>query len=238
MKPNRRQPGAVPGTALLVHGAGGGGWEWRVWARILAARGFHVHAPDLVPASGGLAATGFEDYRAQLVRYCRGVEPPLVLAGASLGGLLVLAAGGLDVAARLLVNPVPPAGTPGWPPRRREWPPIVPWGDEADFESTRRAMPDGDHGARVMAHRRWRNESGRVMAEAREGVAMAADGVPTLVLGARHDCDVPVAVSRELAARHDWDFIEVPGASHLGPLLGRSAPPCARLACDWFGLHL
>lgn len=233
----RRTP-APAGSVLMVHGAGGGGWEWRAWARSLGTRGFDVHAPDLAPSPDGLAATGFEDYRGQVVRYGRALAPPLVLAGASLGGLLVLAAADLGAAARVLVNPVPPAGTAGWSPRRREWPPVVPWGDEADFESTRRAMPDCGHAARVMAHRRWRNESGRVLTEAHHGVDVAPDAVPTLVLASERDRDVPAAASRELAARYGWDLVAVSGASHLGPLLGHSAAACARIASAWLDLHL
>lgn len=224
--------------ALLLHGAGGGGWEWRGWARVLGASGFHVHAPDLAPGPEGLAATNFDDYLEQVVRYGRALDEPLLLVGASLGGLLALAAGELEPEGRVLVNTVPPAETAGWPPRQRTWPAVVPWGDEADFESTRRAMPDCDHAARVLAHRRWRNESGRVMATVYEGVGVTPDTVPTLVLGAQHDRDVPVDVSRRLAARHGWDFVMVPGASHLGPLLGHSAADCAGLAFDWFRLRV
>lgn len=223
-------------TALLIHGAGGGGWEWRAWARVLGNRGFDVHAPDLVPGADGLADTVFEEYLEQIVRYGRALGRPLLLAGASLGGLLALAAGDLRPAGRVLVNPVPPAGTPGWPAQPRTWPAVIPWADEPDFEGTVGAMPDCDHAARVLAHRRWRNESGRVMAAAYEGVDLTPESVPTLVLGAQHDRDVPSEVSRALAGRHGWDFVLVPGASHLGPLLGRSAPACARLAADWFDL--
>ena len=32
-------------TAVFVHGAGGGGWEWGVWARVFAAEGWAVLAP-------------------------------------------------------------------------------------------------------------------------------------------------------------------------------------------------
>lgn len=51
---------------VCVHGAGGGGWEWSIWARGLAVAGFDVLAPDLVPAHGGLAATRLADYREQV----------------------------------------------------------------------------------------------------------------------------------------------------------------------------
>lgn len=222
------------GAALLIHGAGGGGWEWRAWARVLAARGVEPHAPDLAPARGGLADTGFDDYRNQVVAHGRALAQPLVLAGASLGGLLALAAcEALRPRALVLVNPVPPAGVPGWPVDRREARDTVPWGDERDFEGTRRAMPDCDHAARVLACRRWRNESGRVMAAIHDGIEVRPGTTRTLVIAGVADPDVPVGVSRALAGRLAADWIAIPGASHLGPLLGHSAAHCARLACDW-----
>lgn len=222
-------------SALLIHGAGGGGWEWRAWARVLRTRGFDVHAPDLVPITAGLAATGFADYRDQVLGYGRELPGPLLLAGASLGGLLALAsAAELHPAALVLVNPVPPAGIPGWPPARRDWPGVVSWGDSGDFESTLRSMPDADHATRILAYRRWRNESGRVMAAVHDGIEVKPAGVPALVIASATDTDVPPAVSRALADRLHADFHQVPGSSHLGPILGDSATRCAVLVTDWF----
>ena len=40
-------------AAVLVHGAGGGGWEWAAWARVFAAAGLSVAAPDLRAAPAG-----------------------------------------------------------------------------------------------------------------------------------------------------------------------------------------
>ena len=50
-------------AVVFVHGAGGGGWEWDAWARVFAAEGWRVFAPDLQPAAEGLAATRLDDYR-------------------------------------------------------------------------------------------------------------------------------------------------------------------------------
>ena len=77
-------------VAVCVHGAGGGGWEWTIWARVLAARGWRVVAPDLLPAADGLAATALADYRAQVLAWCAQASPSPLLVGASLGGLLAL----------------------------------------------------------------------------------------------------------------------------------------------------
>ena len=58
-------------TIVAVHGAGGGGWEWGIWARVLGVRGFNVLAPDLMPSAGDLARTSFLDYRAQVLDWSR-----------------------------------------------------------------------------------------------------------------------------------------------------------------------
>src|SRR6478609_7416496 len=93
-----RENGAA--TVVCVHGAGGGGWEWAIWARVFAHRGF-----------AGIEKTSFADYRDQVLEWCRGAGEGAVLVGASLGGLLALAvAHAVRPAALILVNPLPPAG--------------------------------------------------------------------------------------------------------------------------------
>jgi len=228
-----RENSARPATVVCIHGAGGGGWEWGIWARALAVRGFAVMAPDLMPAAAGIEKTSFEDYRAQVLEWCAGAGQDIVLAGASLGGLLALAvAQEIKPAALVLVNPLPPAGVlarPLYEPR----PPLVPWARERSLASTRRAMPDADDAARLYALRRWRDESGLVLNAAREGIAVETPRCPVLLLASELDADVPAAVARALVVRLAADFRTVPGASHVGPLLGRSAAETAAQAADW-----
>jgi len=228
-----RENGARQATAVCVHGAGGGGWEWGIWARVLAVRGFSVIAPDLMPAAEGIAQTRFIDYRRQVADWCRGVGDEVVLIGASLGGLLALAvAHEVKPAALVLVNPLPPAGVIARPlhdPR----PAVVPWASERSLASTRRAMPDADDAACLYALRRWRDESGTALNEARDGIAIDLPRCPTLLLAGELDLDVPAAVARSLAVRLSADFQSVPQASHLGPVLGRTAADIAARAADW-----
>ena len=56
---------AQRGTALLVHGAGGGGWEFDLWREAFTSKRWRFVAPDLEPGRSGLAATTFADYVAQ-----------------------------------------------------------------------------------------------------------------------------------------------------------------------------
>ncbi|HWA83232.1 MAG TPA: alpha/beta fold hydrolase, partial [Fimbriimonadaceae bacterium] len=77
---------AAKPVAVMVHGAGGGGWEYRFWQPVFEKAGYRVVARDLVPAKGGLEKTTFDDYVDQICR--AGGEHPAVLIGASMGGVL------------------------------------------------------------------------------------------------------------------------------------------------------
>lgn len=220
-------------TAVFVHGAGGGGWEWIVWRRVFEARGAGVLAPDLLPVADGLAATRLHDYVRQVVDWCGIAAPAPLLFGASLGGLIALvAAGQAAPAAIVLVNPLPPAGIEPRP-AAREYRDIVAWGRERSLPGTRRAMADADAAAQLFAFRRWRDESGVALRDACSGIAVDALPCPLLVLAGGHDEDVPAASSRALAARFGGDFRELRRAGHLGPLLGRDAAAAAEAAWEW-----
>ena len=226
-----RDEGPPRRAIVCVHGAGGGGWEWGIWARAFTVSGRAVLAPDLMPARGGLAATRLADYRAQVVAWCgsssnQGVD----LVGASLGGLLALMVA-REVRARtlVLVNPMPPAGLPS----PEQSPAVIRWRAGASLRGTRRAMPDADHAACAHAFRRWRDESGTAVDEARAGLVVDPPGCPVLVVASEHDRDVPAESSRALAAMLDADFECIAGASHVGPLLGYSAARTAARVADW-----
>jgi pimeloyl-ACP methyl ester carboxylesterase len=233
-----RENGARTAVVVAVHGAGGGGWEWGVWARALGRRGFEVIAPDLMPGAKGIEKTSFMDYRSQVMDWCGGVRASVVLVGASLGGLLALSAAPLvKPVAIVLVNPLPPAGVLARPLYDVR-PPVVPWARERSLAATRRAMPDADDAARLYALRRWRDESGAVLNEARDGIAVDPPRCPVLLLASELDADVPPVAARALAVRFSADFRTVAGASHVGPLLGRSAADSARDVGDWLAARV
>ena len=81
--------GTLP-TVVMIHGAGGGGWEYQYWKPKFEQAGYRVEAPDLMPAKAGLAQTELRDCVAQTVRVCG--TRPVILVGASMGGVIVLAA--------------------------------------------------------------------------------------------------------------------------------------------------
>lgn len=218
-------------AALLVHGAGGGGWEWNLWRGVFEAAGFRVEAPDLMPAAAGLHATRFGDYQAQVGTALEALPRPRVLVGASLGGLLALGAAA-DADAVVLVNPLPPAPWHADVPAR-DWPDVVHWRRDARLAGTRRALRDTDEATALFAFRHWRDESGAVLREAQRGVAVARPACPVLCMVSDQDDDVPPAVTRAMAEAWGADVLQTLSASHVGPLLGRDAPAIAAQAVEW-----
>lgn len=218
-------------AALLVHGAGGGGWEWNVWRGVLEAAGFQVAAPDLVSVRGDVAATRLQDYQAQVRAALAALPRPRVLVGASLGGLLALdAAEGADVV--VLVNPLPPVPWHVDMPAR-DWPDVVPWRRAARLSGTREAMPDADDATTLFAFRHWRDESGAVLREAWRGVATERPACPMLCVASAHDDDVPPSITRAMAEAWGADVLQAVSGSHVGPLLGREAAGIAAQAVEW-----
>lgn len=217
--------------ALLLHGAGGGGWEWNLWRDVLAASGFEVATPDLQPAAGGLAATTFDDYVAQVRAALRALPRPRALVGASLGGLLAMVCAD-EADALVLVNPLPPRPWSISLPAR-EWPEVVRWGAEARLASTRRALPDSDDATALFAFRHWRDESGAVLRAAQAGIDAARPACPVLCIVSAQDEDVPPILTRKLADEWQAELLHSPSPSHVGPLLGRGAPALAARVAGW-----
>jgi predicted alpha/beta hydrolase family esterase len=216
--------------ALLVHGAGGGGWEWDMWCRVMRAHGMACHAPDLEPSRAGLESTRLADYIAQVRDALERLPRPRAVIGASLGGLLAIAAADL-ADALVLVNPLPPAPWAAALPSR-EWPDVVPWHREARFDSTRRALADADEATHLYAFRRWRDESGAVLREAQAGIALPTPACRSLCIASNADADVPAELTRDLAATWQASCLRV-DASHVGALVGRYAAVIARQTAGW-----
>lgn len=220
-------------SALLLHGAGGGAWEWALWRGVFAAQGWRVQAPEFQPAGDGLQRTGLADYldQARAARGAAGAEA--VLIGASLGGLIALQlAAEAPPSALVLINPLPPAPWHALLPARA-WPARVPWGRERSLSGTRRSLFDADEATCLAAFRLWRDESGRVLREACAGLALALPACPALVQVSLDDADVPPAASLALAEALGADLLRLPATSHVGPLLGRHATRCAAQAVEW-----
>lgn len=224
-------------TIVLVHGAGGGGWEWDLWKPVFTKAGWKFIARDLQPAKEGLAATSVEDYSAQVASWVTGDARPLVLCGASMGGVLSLMTAERlgakhPLSAVVLVNSVAPGNVERKTGEAKPYPEIVKWAN-APRKETADAMPDSDEKTIDFAWKRWRDESGRVMNALRAGVEVPLPKAPALVVIGQNDTDIAPATSRTLASRLNADIHEYAGMSHVGPLLGRRSAEVARATLIW-----
>lgn len=217
--------------ALLIHGAGGGGWEWNLWRGVLQAHGIHVHAPDLMPSREGLPATSLDDYRMQVLQALLALPRPRVVVGASLGGLLALQVAA-QADALVLVNPLPPAPWHSELPLR-EWADVVSWQRNTRLASTRAALPDADDATALYACRHWRDESGAVLRAAQAGIEVERPSCPALLVVSAVDDDAPPHISIEIAKHWQAERVETLATSHVGPLLGRQATQIATQAVAW-----
>ncbi|MGY1410379.1 MULTISPECIES: alpha/beta fold hydrolase [unclassified Luteimonas] len=218
-------------SVLMVHGGGGGGWEWVMWQGVFEAARLQVNAPDLQASPRGLSETRFDDYAAQVRMGLEALPRPRAVVGASLGGLLAaVCADAADAA--VLVNPLPPAPWHAQLPHR-DWPDVVPWQRDARLTGTRRALPDADEATALFAFRHWRDESGRAMREAYAGITVARPACPLLCIVSMVDDDVPPALTAAFAGDWDASLLRAQAVSHVGPLLGRGAADCAAQALTW-----
>lgn len=218
-------------SALLVHGAGGGAWEWNCWAPVFQAQGIATTAIQLQPCAAGLEATTLDVYREQVDAALQAMQRPRALVGASLGGLLsALCADQAD--ALVLVNPFPASPWHVSMPVR-DWPDAIPWRRNARLASTRAAMQDADEASAMYAFRRWRDESGLALRQAQAGVAVARPRCPVLFVFSAEDRDIGAAASPAWAQAWEASCVQSRALGHVGPLLGSAAPDIALQTVAW-----
>ena len=225
---------------VLVHGAGGGAWEWDLWAEALVHRCELVLQPvNLEPAEGGLEVTRVEDYVGQIVAHCNKVSVqglPLFLVGASMGGALVaLASEAVQPAGIVFICSCVPRNIAPASGNRAEYPPVVRWAGGA-VEETVAAMPDATLQVCTFAAARWRDESGAVLNQ-----AMAWSEWDPSSKTKRHYLGVIPLDDDTVAPAEQIAFAEAIGAkalkydgmSHVGPLLGERSHQVAAAVADW-----
>ncbi len=224
-------------VVVMIHGAGGGGWEYAKWKPVFEREGWKVIAPDLVPVKAGLAKTTFADYVAQVKSWVPRDHKRLVLIGASMGGILALkAAETLNPEQIILINSVPPLGI-GKPSIGKPYPAIIRWAN-GKIKDTRDSLPDGDETTIQWAHPRWRDESGSVLNTIQRGVKVQKPFASVLVVIGKKDTDIPAATSLALAAWIDADVHLYTGTSHIGPLMGRRADEIAEAVRSWLDTRM
>ena len=219
-----------PTTVVMIHGAGGGGWEYDLWKPVFQRAGYRVVAKDLEPV-GSLKETHFEDYLRQ-VQFWRPAGGKVVLIGASMGGILALRAAEQEPpAAIVLINGVPPAGIRP-PSTDAPAPPTVKWAD-GPLRDTEFSMPDSDRKTILWAWKKWRDESGAVLNEIRRGIPAGLPKCPSLVVIGEKDTDILPVWSRQVAEWAGSDVRAYRDMSHVGPLLGTRATHVARDIISW-----
>ncbi len=212
---------ATKTTVVMIHGAGGGGWEYDLWRPVFEKAGYRVINRDLIPVKGGYAKTGFDDYVKQVLEWTP-KHGKVVYVGASMGGILALKAYEKHPAqAVVLVDSVCPAGI-GDHSKKPDNPPVVRWAN-GPLKDTEDAMPDSDRKTVLWAWRKWRDESGGVMNTIRAGVKAAKPTCPTFVVLGEKDTDIPHADGLQLATWANAKVKSYPDMSHVGPLLSTRA---------------
>lgn len=220
-------------VAVLIHGAGGGGWEYRSWEPVLQKLGFTVIARDLMPGKNGLAKTTLSDYVLQVESWIPKKRGKTLLVGASLGGGIALeVAKRVRVDGVVLVNSVLPKGLadPNW---SSDVPDLLKWAN-GPYKETVDAMPDSDEATRRFAWKRWRDESGAVMRAVRGGRTYERPRCPLLFVISRKDTDIPPDLSEKWSKKWGADSVVYANMSHVGPLLGRRSTGVADMVGRWF----
>lgn len=226
-----------PKNAVLIHGAGGGAWEYDLWQSSWTAAGWNVVAKDLQPGTNGLAQTTLTDYVRQVRTLIetgreRIVDGPFVLVGASMGGIIALqVVQQTRPSAVVLVNSVAPRGV-GLQRSQKPYPPVVKWAN-GPLADTRDSMPDSGEATIQKAWKRWRDESGMAMNALRAGVVVQKPRCPVLVVLGDKDTDVPHTTGLALAKWANADTLVYRGMSHVGPLLSTRAGEVARTVAAW-----
>lgn len=118
-----------PLSALMIHGAGGGAWQWIHWQRIWSALGVHLCVPTLVTPLPPEKPAPLSDYVRQA---CSNIDTrwrdrPWLVVGASLGASIALEVGRyLRPHGMVLINPYVPtmqtdSGRTTWTVERLRW---------------------------------------------------------------------------------------------------------------------
>ncbi len=221
---------AVKPQIVMIHGAGGGGWEYAYWKPIFEKAGYRVIAKDLDPVAGGLEKTTFEDYVNQVVASTSG--RPTILLGASMGGALALKAADRvqPVLIVLVSSAVPrPVFTSESAP---DYPKIIKW-KNGPYEDTVSSMPDADEATRKFAFPRWRDESGAVLNELKTSIEVRKPSCPVLSIIPEGDDTVKPDLQQQLAYWAGADTIRYQNMSHIGPLFSRRREEVAHAIIAW-----
>lgn len=182
------------GHVLLVHGAGGDGWQWRSVMAELAAAGYSAHALSLSGhGRSARAAPTLERMRTDVAEILAELPGDTRLVGHSMGGYLVQRElMERECPAAVLLAPVPPD---------------VPRGQDLD------ALLAG------LSGRQARMVAASILAEA-PGVAVERVSTPVALISGDRDRVMPVPWMRATAARYRAQWTRLPAGHNLPVVTG------------------
>ncbi len=225
---------------VFIHGAGGGGWEWEYWKRYFESHNYPCYAPTLIgDKKKKLKDITISDYLKQLQNLVDILQQKPYVIGASMGGFLAQKlAETRYVAGAVLVNSAPPQGVAKglWPTKKyTNVEDIIKWSTESTLQDTIDCMPEADKKTFHWAHKKWRDESGKIIKELRSGLPIDKKKVQAkvLVVAGENDVDITPIVSFEIAKYYNADYFQFAGVSHVGALLGRRWQDIAAVVKVW-----
>lgn len=221
---------------VMIHGAGGGAWEYDFWTSTFRKGGFHTISKNLNPINGRYQDTTFQDYKNQVIEWIPNQQRPILI-GASMGGILALSVSPIvNPKAIILINPVPPVGFRK--PPNTSYPLLIKW-ENGPLKDSIDAMPDSDQETIIWAHKLWRNESGTVLNTiSNPGINIQNPDCPILMVISEADTNILPETSKKLAQHLNADTLLLPKTSHVGPLLGKNAESIAKSALNWLRKNL
>lgn len=204
---------------LLIHGAGGGSWEWSVWLPELKLFNSNTYAVELQSHKKGLRHTELDHYLDQVINFCREnhLEKPVII-GSHMGAVLAIKCQAyVPASALILIDPLIPSGFLN---RKGDahFPEIVSF-------PTRSREGETSVPARM--------ESGRVYQQLHQLSQFPKPTGPCLIVLAENDEDTPAEAGNELAEWLGADVASYAGMDHIDLLMGMKARDIARDTLNW-----
>ena len=215
-------------TIVMIHGMWGGSWCWDNYRTFYENKGYRCITPtlryhDVNPKDGPdprLGTVSLIDYADDLESLIRKLDPPVILMGSSMGGLIAQILASRNVAnALVLLAPASPYGIMALTPSviKSFWSSLKTWGfwkkpmrqtfEEASY-STLGLLPTNK---KIKAYNRFVYESGRAASEIgfwyldHKKASMVDESkitCPVLIIAGNKDKITPPSVLRKIADKY------------------------------------
>ena len=253
---------------VLVHGAGGGSWEWKLWLdhhkqcqHKYPHLSLHPCHLEVFKYGRTYDTVSIEDYTLQIMEFIGGLcvdwdegENRLVLVGASIGGVLITQAcdnlqqrpyAMIFVCTALpLLEPFETRGSIVHDLSTSIFPNRIPY-ESSSLQSTVEAMPGCDPGLCEYVHRQWRDESGLILNTIHRGILWRSFEQMCMSKRSRYLVVIPgddeYISSQEqvlFAERIGAEYKLIPKLLHMGPLFSPQTRDIADFVFLWLSEDL